>query len=333
MPESLPLPLNQMIARGFVRGRTMLDCEALLGCEVFYAEKHACGLAIVEAVTVEPTHVELVLRFRPAGRGESRGWLDHGAHRIGYPLNAIRTGACSIHLNSGYGVHSDIVHDPVAIEQVLQATSEATSPAHFSAVLSRFERQELISRFNGTPEIPGISDPDNAKHPPGEAATTFVPRWCRASADRGVFVLQLRDATEQGTHCAAWVTRWPLALLMAVCRLCLTRTPDLPRDLLQLERTHYRAHPEAAPVLAESSSELFAKKPELAQIFHQRFCNLSWNANLTDDDFFRLLSAITTRCGIRFEPGTVPPRDAESSFNLHRSLRLGTDSHTVILNG
>jgi hypothetical protein len=93
------------------------------------------------------------------------------------------------------------------------------------------------------------------------------------------------------------------------------------------------AHPGAIPAVAADAEELFAGRPELALLYHQRFGGVSINGNLSDSDSIRLLRAVGECCGIRLlSPQRISAKavaEGRSARNLRTLVAPDGDAHMV----
>lgn len=321
MSDCEPLLGNELLQSGIGLGKEILACETLAGRDVFYVERYFGGLVKVDSVTAEPTHVAITLRFRCTPQDHDEGSVAYEYRTVRYPQRKVRMNSQVLRMGGEYGVSSDIVHNPGAILHMLDVARSAESLQDLYAAVERIDESVGWSKRATAQEFEEAPESD------------IGGPTCRVGIGRGIFALQFRNLPIANGRCLAWASEWPVTLIMAACQACFPLAPNLTRDLLQLEQAHSRAHPDAMPALARNAKELFAKKPGLALMFHERYRGISLNGNLTDDDFIRLLREITSLCGIRLDAtGLLPsPEIIEASANLRRMVKPGCDPHTVIV--
>jgi hypothetical protein len=271
--------------QGLAAGEVVLVAEALVCREVFFLEKSAYGIATVESASCDGERIELTLHFGAPGRWEG----GFGSGWISYPVAVCRLGPYLLEMNGGYGVHSSIVHHPVAIACLRELIEEP----HTQRQVSRLVR--------GADAFPEDVARDIEKGPPlGAGLPVGAPRCQVSAGSHGQLIAILRDMPIAAGRCLAWSCEAPVATVIAVCQACLPMAPDLMAFLLERDRVHRREHPGTLPAVAADADELFAHYPELAMLYHQPFAGVSLNGNMNELGAIRLLREVASRCGLSF---------------------------------
>jgi len=314
----LPGWMRELVEAGRKAGGAAVALASIVGTEVIYAERSLLGLALIESASCSGGRVEVHLLLRPLD-----GSHDTARATLRYPLEAVSASHCGLNMNGGYGVWSTLVFHPALISHIRDL---AGKPEELRQVL------DLVRHEYEWPEALRAVVRSSVGLPTPESAGS--PR-CRQQHGRGRFIVELRDLPIPDGRCFIWSVDNPLIALMAACQVCLPLCPDLMRRLLDDDRAHRSAHPGVAPAVAEDAQELFAHRPELALLYHQRFGGVSLNGNLADRDAIRLLGAVAARCGMTMAPPETLANDADAdtdrdcSQNVQATVGADTDAFAV----
>lgn len=317
--ENLPPPwIEAAVDAGIKAGQAVLACEALLGQEVIYAEKSLLSLATLERARCLGGQVELRVRLRTWNGVDS---TQTGTLR--YPLASLRLGDGSLGMDAGYGVYSTLTFHPALIAHVIQL---ARVPG-WQRTAARLVRDAddwplaLATAVRQSTGLPLLS-------------AAVVPR-CQVQHAPQRFVVELRGIPVAEGACLIWSVDHPLEAVPAVCQVCRPLSTDLMQHLLRCDRTHRAAHPNAMPTVGADADELFAHRPELAMLYHQRFAGVSLNGNLDNHAAIRLLADVGRHCGFEMaEPMSLECNHGASDDggqNLSASVGPASDGQSVEL--
>lgn len=285
-----PVWLTQTVAAGRKAGAVLDTLEGLVRHQVIFRERGLPRVATVEAVAWDGEGVEVELRWRDRPDEASTETVT-----LQYPMELARREAWSVTLSAGQGGYCVLHFHPALVAQAQQlAGDRAGARALF----------ELMQHPENLPPVP-----DGTVHPqPIQPQRPRIEVCC--DAERLHIRVHGLPRPERGS--LVWSFDRPAAALMAICQVCLPLAPDLMQHLLQQDRAHRQAHPEAWPALGVDADEVFAHRPELAMLYHLRFGGISVSGNLGVNQAIRLLQATGRHCGVEVIECTAPQAEGPS---------------------
>ncbi|WP_341678738.1 hypothetical protein [Niveibacterium sp. SC-1] len=274
-------------------GINLLFARALEGSTCILKSKGWIGLVRIDRVVADPLRVGLwITPLDEPGlrRGDAEPFVLSG------PTDAVYRTDFELGLSCGYGM-DHLVYEPKVVKYVSRLAARG------------IPRQDLIDAVNhgyGRPTDKDgwpLEDASGDMWRVGRRGNVTELAWAQVGEE---LFLQLSDLLEPAPQLLVWKGSNPIELLQNVVSHVPAGPAATMRHLIELDRQYRAEAPRALPAVEEDQERLFAYKPAFAMFYAFDYAGVCVSAAMSNADLLRLVRAVATFAGWKFEPLSLP---------------------------